>query len=345
MVFAAQLRQQIEATLARRAPEARLTLAPRLVTPGLSTGCDTLDAVLRGGLPVAGTSEIIGPRSSGRASIAMAYLAQRTREGHLCAWIDVAGDLSPEAALANGVDLDRVLWIRCSGTPEAASLPPPPATPMPPPAGMHLVKHAFPEAKPNLRPYNPTRSRSIGTPGAPNRPLIPDARTVQVATDRLPSRRGAHVLNKPEPATPQPVSTPKPFTKPKKPWSRLEQAIQAVDLLVQAGGFGAIVLDLGTISPQFARRIPLATWFRWRAALERTRSGLIVLSQSGCSGSSAELVLRVEAELPEQGTVLTGISYRLEVVRRRFEETSPEPHRKPPQSASLWDSRATWASA
>ncbi|MDQ2834513.1 MAG: hypothetical protein M3Y50_12345 [Acidobacteriota bacterium] len=38
------------------------------------------------------------------------------------------------------------------------------------------------------------------------------------------------------------------------------------DLLLQAGGFSAIVLDLGSIAPEHVSRIPLATWFRYGAA-------------------------------------------------------------------------------
>ena len=93
------LRRQIEETLAAKGG-ARLALAPRLVREGHSTGYETLDAVLRGGIPVAGTTEIVGGRRSGRATIAAAYLAERTREGLVCAWVDVAGEMSPEAAAA-----------------------------------------------------------------------------------------------------------------------------------------------------------------------------------------------------------------------------------------------------
>ena len=357
MASATQLRQQIDSALALKS-SARLALAPRLVSPGFDTGYTSLDAILRGGLPLAGTTEILGSRSSGRTTLAMAYLAERTREGHICAWIDVAGDLYPEAALADGVDLDRVLWIRCSGTSEPVITPTVPllaqSTPSP---TLHLVATAFPPAKPDLRPYNPTRSRTVGTPGAANRPLAASPstpRTVQVATDRLPSRRGALVLHKAPESKPVPPQTPAPaastFVKPKKPWSRLEQAIKSVDLLVQAGGFGAIVLDLGNIAPTFARRIPLATWFRWRSALERARTSLIVLtqtspeSQQSCSGSAAELVLRLEPELPAPGTILTGLSYRMEIVRRRFENQPSQSHlptrKRPSATASAWQSRS-----
>jgi hypothetical protein len=47
-----------------------------------------------------------------------------------------------------------------------------------------------------------------------------------------------------------------------KPWSRLEQVLKATDLLFQAGGFVAIVLDMSDVLPQHTMRIPLATWYR-----------------------------------------------------------------------------------
>jgi hypothetical protein len=47
------------------------------------------------------------------------------------------------------------------------------------------------------------------------------------------------------------------------PWSRLEQALKATDLLLQAGGFAAIVLDMSDVLPQHTMRIPLGAWYRW----------------------------------------------------------------------------------
>ena len=47
-----------------------------------------------------------------------------------------------------------------------------------------------------------------------------------------------------------------------KPWSKIEQALRSTDLLLQSGGFGAIVLDMGSLTPESASRVPLATWFR-----------------------------------------------------------------------------------
>lgn len=345
--FSGMLRQQIEQTLATRGG-ARLEVAPRLVRDGVGTGFAGLDLALRGGFPVAGTTEIVGSRSSGRATIAAAYLASRTSEGLVCAWVDVGGDLSPEAAAANGVDLARVLWVRCglSGREQG-------------------VKDALRTQRAELRLVEYGRDKSVGTPGVANR-MVGEVREVQVSEDRMPKRRGSAVMHSRAAILPtryQKERRPgvvatlqvvhgagRAVVQAKRPWGSLEQGIKAVDLLVQAGGFGAIVFDMGGIGAEFARKIPLATWFRWRAALERTRTSLLVLSpacgvgaQVGCAGSSAELVMRVEACMPEHGTVMGGVPYRLEVVRRRFEEI--EPRRKGPGRDAGWQSRASWGTS
>ena len=59
----------------------------------------------------------------------------------------------------------------------------------------------------------------------------------------------------------------------------MEQALRVTDLLLQAGGFGAIVLDMGSLAPEHVTRIPLATWFRYRAAAERTQASVLLLTQ------------------------------------------------------------------
>jgi hypothetical protein len=348
--FSGMLRRQIEQTLAAKGG-ARLQLAPRLVRDGAGTGFAGLDAALPGGFPIGGTTEIVGSRSSGRATIAAAYLAERTREGLVCAWVDVGGDLSPEAAAANGVDLARVLWVRCGGNERNAE----------------DGEAARRTLRADLRLVGYGRDKTIGTPGVANRPLG-EVRTVQVSEDRMPKRRGSAVMQsrpailpsryeqerKPGAAVGLQVvqSGARAIAPAKKPWGRLEQGIKSVDLLVQAGGFGAIVFDMGGIGSEFARKIPLATWFRWRAALERTRTSLLVLSPAcgagsriGCAGSSAELVVRVEACLPAEGTVMGGVPFRLEVVRRRFEEGLDMARKKGVRSAASWESRAVWGAS
>jgi hypothetical protein len=125
--------------------------------------------------------------------------------------------------------------------------------------------------------------------------------------------------------------------------------LRVADLLLQAGGFSAIVLDLGSIAPEHVSRIPLATWFRYGAVADRSRTSVLLLTQHACSKSSAGLVLRLQAKPPLSGesTVLTGLERHVEVSRQRFTEVSLKvvPFRKPPQRASGadWQSKTAWA--
>ena len=122
MPSAAALRQQIEAALANRIPSA-LTPAPRVVRPTAPTGIATLDDALSGGLPIGAITELAGPECSGRTSLALSFVAGLTHAGRVCAWIDVSDTLHPESAAAIGVDLDRLLWIRCGPQPQQLTLP------------------------------------------------------------------------------------------------------------------------------------------------------------------------------------------------------------------------------
>jgi len=133
------------------------------------------------------------------------------------------------------------------------------------------------------------------------------------------------------------------------PWTPLEQALRSCDLLLQTGGFSAIVLDMAGIAAEYASRIPLASWFRYRAAAERTQASILLLTQTSCAKSSAELLLRFEPAraIEAEPTVFTGFEATVEVARRRFApaEETVTPFRKPPQSvrATHWTSHAAWA--
>ena len=83
----------------------------------VSSGIPALDA-LTGGLPRGCLTEICGPASSGRTTVLLAALAAATRRGEFCALIDASDALDPHSAAAAGIDLDRLLWVRCSDSPQ-----------------------------------------------------------------------------------------------------------------------------------------------------------------------------------------------------------------------------------
>jgi hypothetical protein len=70
-----------------------------------------------------------------------------------------------------------------------------------------------------------------------------------------------------------------------------EHALKATDLLLQAGGFGLVAMDLGDIAPEIARRISLASWYRLRRAVENTPASLVVIERAPHARACSTLAL------------------------------------------------------
>jgi hypothetical protein len=60
-------------------------------------------------------TEIVGPLSSGRTSLLASCLRGVTRSGAVAALVDADGVFDPATAARAGVDLARLLWVRCGG--------------------------------------------------------------------------------------------------------------------------------------------------------------------------------------------------------------------------------------
>src|SRR6185369_14165055 len=75
----------------------------------------------------------------------------------------------------------------------------------------------------------------------------------------------------------------------------IDQALQAMDLLIQAGGFGMVAVDLSDIPTRTVRQVPLNAWFRFRRAVEDTPTILLMLEQESHAKTCASLVMRLEA--------------------------------------------------
>jgi hypothetical protein len=104
----------------------------------------------------------------------------------------------------------------------------------------------------------------------------------------------------------------------------LEQVLKVTDLLLQSGGFGMVVLDLGDIPVESVRRIPLTSWFRFRRAVEPTVTVLLLIEREACAKTCASLVLQLEPV-----ALLTAAACKNSVVERNgvHERKSPAvPH-------------------
>ena len=376
---AAALRLEIETTLSRRIPGA-LSPRPRQTAELFPTGIEAIDALLDGGIPRGGVSEIIGLASTGRTALSLSAVAALTRKGAACAWVDVQDALDPESAAACGIALERLLWVRVGSQFQGDVRPP-----LTRPRSDLPQRAASAPAHGNCsHPRNETRDldravsqlfrgeggllrdKRIGTPGMANRPLAdlsprcaepqPHRRMQeQVSTDRLPPRRGEAMLAaRHEPDSRMPEIQPRLVHKPEtqvraeKPWPRLEKALKATDLLLQAGGFSMIVLDMSDLLAEQATRVPLATWYRFRLAAEQAQTALILLAQVSCAKSCASLVLECGRAQPaeqwaeaEETALFEGLEYRVAVDRRR---AGPDgPGKKPAgRVTARWSGRAQW---
>jgi hypothetical protein len=268
-----------------------------------------------------------------------------TQAEKVCAWIDVSDALDPESAAAANVDLSRLLWVRC-GVPPSSRVPPsarqtftlPEKYLTPAPAKKGLHGGGF-----GSHPRNEAKGLS-GAVGGLLRPKTFAPRCAEPQHKERPAKE-AFAPNSQQ----RSVKHGRRSVHTAKPWAKIDQALRVTGLLLQGGGFSAIVLDMGSIAPEHASRVPLATWFRYRAAAEQTQASILLLTQHPCAKSSAELLLRLQPgnARRDEVTVFTGIEHHLEVARRRFTQapTNVVPLRKPPQrvTTASWQSQTSWA--
>ncbi len=76
----------------------------------LTCGISQLDALI-GGLARGRISEVTGPISSGKTTIAAAFASAASRRGEVVGWVDVPGAFDPRSLEAAGADLARLLWV------------------------------------------------------------------------------------------------------------------------------------------------------------------------------------------------------------------------------------------
>jgi len=109
---AARLRARLESSLPENL-SSTLLQRERPAPLTVSIGIPALDA-LTGGLPRGALSEITGPASSGRTGVMLAAFAGATRRQEVCALVDAGDNFDPVSGEAAGINLERLLWVRCS---------------------------------------------------------------------------------------------------------------------------------------------------------------------------------------------------------------------------------------
>jgi recombination protein RecA len=81
-----------------------------LAVPAISTGSISVDCATGiGGFPRGRISEIFGPESSGKTTVALQVVAEAQKQGGMAAFVDVEHALDPAYARKLGVDIDNLL--------------------------------------------------------------------------------------------------------------------------------------------------------------------------------------------------------------------------------------------
>ena len=308
-------------------------LAVRPAPEMLSSGIAAINA-LTGGWPRGCLTEICGPASSGRTTLLLAALAAATRRGEFCVLVDASDALDPRSTADAGVDLNRLLWVRC-GDPRSSSPRPSHSEPSHSKPGCPISRASF--------------AREVGIFSQPAFHLD---RTGLKKTDLKENRSKETGLEK---TRLKENSFKENGFKENRSERCLEQVLHATDLLLESGGFGLVVLDLSDLAPQQARRIPLTTWFRFRRAVENTPTVLLAIEQQPIAGSCSSLQLQLAPTNgpiqgwnnnqfaadslfpnPAHAQLLTGLEITAELMRSRLE-------RKPSRPTAAFASKTAWA--
>jgi recombination protein RecA len=322
-------------------------------------GIAPVDSLIQG-LPQGALTEIYGLVSSGRTTMAHAFMAEITHRQQVSAWIDVSDVLDPESLAAAGADLNRVLWVRCGSLNLGLGSFPTRVAAKASSNSWSGVSRRVPVSSASRHPRDEVRGMSqaiadlMGSARQPTEITLFSERrgplgapqksenvggTLRATTNRCgdpatrPSERASHF-----PAHFRNLNI----------WTRLEQALKVTDLLLHNGGFGAVVMDLGDIPPINARRIPLATWFRFRRAVENTPTIFLLLSSEPCAQTCASLVLHcqcrrkrwsqaADSNCSSKIGMLDGFDLNMEIVRQRT--SSQNSH-----AATFvgWQTRTVW---
>jgi hypothetical protein len=106
----------------------------------------------------------------------------------------------------------------------------------------------------------------------------------------------------------------------------INRALKAVNLVLQAGGFGCVVLDLGDAPPPALRRIPFTTWLRVQRIVEGRDTACLLIAPHPLARSAGGLTLSLAARVRWTGDAdrnrhLTGADINVRIVspRRRVD--------------------------
>jgi recombination protein RecA len=108
----------------------------------------------------------------------------------------------------------------------------------------------------------------------------------------------------------------------------IDRALKALNLVLQAGGFGVVAIDLADVPPAALRQIPFMTWLRVQRAIEGSDTACVLLTSEPLARSAGGLTVSLTSRATWAGTSdrsrrLAGVDMRARVVspRKRIDGT------------------------
>ncbi len=75
----------------------------------------------------------------------------------------------------------------------------------------------------------------------------------------------------------------------------IDRALKALNLVLQAGGFGLVAIDLADVPPLALKRIPLTTWLRVQRTIEGSDTACVLVTPEPLARSAGGLTLTLAA--------------------------------------------------
>lgn len=75
----------------------------------------------------------------------------------------------------------------------------------------------------------------------------------------------------------------------------VDRAVKALNIVLQAGGFGLVVLDLGEVVTQTIKRLPYTTWLRLHRVIEGSETACVLIGSEPIARSSGGVTVQLTA--------------------------------------------------
>jgi hypothetical protein len=106
-----------------------------------------------------------------------------------------------------------------------------------------------------------------------------------------------------------------------RPEAVVERALKALNLVLQAGGFGVVAIDLANAPPAALRAIPFTTWLRVQRTIEGSETACVIVGPQPLGRSAGGLTLLLDGR-PRWCPFLAGLDLTVRIVspRRQAEQ-------------------------